>query len=63
MAGTEEAVAAAVAVGCEIAPRGYELKVRGPTVLEWDVDVYLVRWVGRRSTPAHDPHLLRQLRE
>lgn len=63
MASTEEPATAAVAVGCKIAPRSYERRGRAPAITRWEIRVYLVRWVGRRSTPAHDIHEGRGLRE
>jgi len=44
------------AVSCEIAPRRYESETTAPRMADAIVDVHLVRWVGRISPAAHDPH-------
>src|SRR5262249_35410621 len=63
VASAEEAVTATVAVRCEITPRSDELTACAPTIGERKVDVYLIRRVRRRSSPAHYVHLLRELRD
>ena len=59
----EPAAAEPLAVRCKIPPRSQEVAVHAPTISVRIIDVYLVRWVGRRSSPAHDQHEGRGLRE
>ena len=59
--GTEEAVAAAVTVRCEIPPRSDKGTARAPTVNERKIGVHFVGGIGRCSSSAHDKHLLRKL--
>ena len=51
-------VRAGVGGGREVAPRSNKGRAKRPGVAHRIINVHLVRWIGRSSAAAHDPHLL-----